>query len=63
MHCGSQVPPDLYIPDYDEDEQNPDERIDRKWKNKSSASVAHVYTNTSLLDIHTIVFLNCMEPF
>ena len=25
-----QVPPDFYIPDFDEDEQNPDERIDRK---------------------------------
>jgi len=30
--CGSQVPPDFYIPDFDEDEQNPDERIDRKEK-------------------------------
>lgn len=28
--CGLQVPPDFYIPDFDEDEQNPDERIDRK---------------------------------
>ena len=27
-----QVPPDFYIPDFDEDEQNPDERVDRKWK-------------------------------
>ncbi|KAK7257937.1 hypothetical protein RIF29_07189 [Crotalaria pallida] len=26
------VPPDFYIPDFDEDEQNPDERIDRKEK-------------------------------
>lgn len=26
-----QVPPDFYIPDFDEDEQNPDERVDRKW--------------------------------
>jgi histone deacetylase 1/2 len=25
-----QVPPDFYIPDFDEDLQNPDERIDRK---------------------------------
>jgi len=25
-----QVPPDFYIPDFDEDEQNPDERMDRK---------------------------------
>lgn len=25
-----QVPPDFYIPDFDEDEQNPDERINRK---------------------------------
>lgn len=25
-----QVPPDFYIPDFDEDEQNPDERVDRK---------------------------------
>jgi len=32
MFCGSQVPPDFYIPDFDEDEQNPDERIDRKEK-------------------------------
>ena len=30
MHCGFQVPPDIYIPDYDEDEENPDERIGRK---------------------------------
>lgn len=27
-----QVPPDFYIPEFDEDEQNPDERVDRKWK-------------------------------
>ena len=26
-----QVPPDFYLPDFDEDEQNPDERMDRKW--------------------------------
>lgn len=32
IFCGSQVPPDFYIPDFDEDEQNPDERIDRKRK-------------------------------
>lgn len=25
-----QVPPDFYIPDFDEDEQNPDERMDRE---------------------------------
>ena len=25
-----QVPPDFYIPDFDEDEQNPDEHMDRK---------------------------------
>lgn len=25
-----QVPPDFYIPEFDEDEQNPDERMDRK---------------------------------
>lgn len=25
-----QVPPDFYIPDFDEDEQDPDERVDRK---------------------------------
>lgn len=31
----SQVPPDFYIPDFDEDVQNPDERIDRKEKKKS----------------------------
>lgn len=30
-----QVPPDFYIPDFDEDEQNPDERVDRKWKKSS----------------------------
>lgn len=29
----SQVPPDFYIPDLNEDLQNPDERIDRKEKN------------------------------
>lgn len=28
----SQVPPDFYIPDFDEDEQNPDERVDRKYQ-------------------------------
>lgn len=27
-----QVPPDFYIPDFDEDKQNPDERVDRKQK-------------------------------
>lgn len=32
---GSQVPPDFYIPEFDEDEQNPDERIDRKEKEKN----------------------------
>jgi hypothetical protein len=25
-----QVPPDFYIPDFDEDELDPDERVDRK---------------------------------
>lgn len=29
-----QVPPDFYIPDFDEDEQNPDERVDRKSQRK-----------------------------
>lgn len=30
-----QVPPDFYIPDFDEDEQNPDERMDRKWNSRN----------------------------
>lgn len=30
MCCLLQVPPDFYIPDFDEDEQNPDERLDRE---------------------------------
>uniref|UniRef100_A0A7N0UPZ4 Uncharacterized protein n=1 Tax=Kalanchoe fedtschenkoi TaxID=63787 RepID=A0A7N0UPZ4_KALFE len=25
-----QVPPDFYIPDFDEDDQNPDERVDQR---------------------------------
>lgn len=25
-----QVPPDFYVPESDEDERNPDERVDRK---------------------------------
>ncbi|KAL2507456.1 Histone deacetylase 9 [Forsythia ovata] len=29
-----EVPPDFYIPDFDEDEQNPDERVDRHMKDK-----------------------------
>ncbi|KAK3041253.1 hypothetical protein RJ639_001536, partial [Escallonia herrerae] len=29
-----EVPPDFYIPDYDEDEQNPDERIDQHIQDK-----------------------------
>ena len=37
-----QVPPDFYIPDFDEDEQNPDERMDRKynWNNVYPRAVA-----------------------
>jgi histone deacetylase 1/2 len=30
MPCILQVPPDFYIPDFDEDEQNPDERVHRE---------------------------------
>ena len=29
-----QVPPDFYIPDFDEDEQNPDERVDQHTQDK-----------------------------
>ncbi|PHU03725.1 Histone deacetylase 17 [Capsicum chinense] len=28
------VPPDFYIPDFDEDEQNPDERVDQHTQDK-----------------------------
>ncbi|KAL5130463.1 Histone deacetylase 9 [Glycine soja] len=34
MQEGSQVPPDFYIPEFDEDEQNPDERIDQHTQDK-----------------------------
>lgn len=39
-----QVPPDFYIPDFDEDEQNPDERVDRKWKILKSQR-AHLFVS------------------
>ncbi|KAM1310024.1 hypothetical protein ACFX13_006790 [Malus domestica] len=29
-----EVPPDFYIPDFDEDEQNPDERLDQNTQDK-----------------------------
>ncbi|XP_073265103.1 putative histone deacetylase 10 [Populus alba] len=29
-----EVPPDFYIPDFDEDEQNPDERMDQHTQDK-----------------------------
>lgn len=34
-----QVPPDFYISDFDEDKQNPDERLDRKWK----LTITHIF--------------------
>lgn len=39
---GLQVPPDFYIPDFDEDEQNPDERVHRKL-DPSSWHILHYY--------------------
>lgn len=41
--CALQVPPDFYIPDFDEDKQNPDERVDRKLKLYSSIHLPWTY--------------------
>jgi len=40
-----QVPPDFYIPDFDEDELDPDERVDRKWNIFCTPYVAYLKTS------------------
>lgn len=47
-----QVPPDFYIPDFDEDEQNPDERMDRELHK-------NIFSLPLWLDLIQ-VFLNCI---
>lgn len=51
-----QVPPDFYIPDFDEDEQNPDERMDRKWFSKqiqdSHTIIFHIVAPCTLFGVH-----------
>lgn len=48
-----QVPPDFYIPDFDEDERNPDERTDRKYTNPK----------TEKKELGAVSFINCCFCF
>jgi hypothetical protein len=50
-----QVPPDFYVPDFDEDELDPDERVDRKWNTSGMSHGAHMYMHDTKWGLFTYI--------